>query len=105
LIGGIFVAGGIVGVFLLALAYRSRKSPIDAAFERFCAQIARHGLIRAQTEGPVDFLKRIERERPQDYANAKQVIDAYVAARYAPSAIDVSFRRRFIRLARRFRAL
>ncbi|MFO0217258.1 MAG: DUF3488 and DUF4129 domain-containing transglutaminase family protein [Burkholderiales bacterium] len=104
LIGGVFVAGGGMGLVLLALAYRNRKSPVDAAFERFCAQIARRGLVRAKTEGPVDFLKRIERERPQDYAEAKNVIDAYVAARYAPSASDVSFQRRFIQLARRFRS-
>ncbi|MFN8985888.1 MAG: DUF4129 domain-containing protein, partial [Burkholderiales bacterium] len=77
---------------------------VEAACERFCAQLARQGLIRAKTEGPVDFLKRIERERPQDYAEAKNVIDAYVAARYAPSASDVSFQRRFIQLARRFRS-
>ena len=104
LIGGVFVAGGGVGLVLLALAYRNRKSPVDVAFERFCAQLARQGLIRAKTEGPVDFLKRIERERPQDHAEAKKVIDAYVAARYAPTASEASSQRRFIQLARRFRS-
>jgi hypothetical protein len=103
LIGGVFVAGGGVGLFLLALAYRSRKSPLDAAFDRFCAQMARQGLTRAVTEGPVDFLKRIERERPQSYVQAKQVIDAYVAARYAPTEDLGGAQRQFIRLARRFR--
>ncbi|MCA2999796.1 MAG: DUF3488 domain-containing transglutaminase family protein [Rhodocyclaceae bacterium] len=104
LIGGVFVAGGGMGLVLLALAYRNRKSPVDEAFERFCAQIGRRGLIRAKSEGPIDFLKRIERQRPQDHEQAKNVIDAYIAARYAPSASDVSSRRRFIQLARRFRS-
>jgi hypothetical protein len=104
LIGGVFVAGGGMGLVLLALAYRNRKSAVDAAFERFCAQLARQGLTRANTEGPVDFLKRVERERPQDFAEAKNVIDAYVAARYAPTASDVSSQRRFIQLAKRFRS-
>jgi transglutaminase-like putative cysteine protease len=104
LIGGIFIAGGGVGLFLLALAYRSRKSPLDAAFDAFCAQMARQGLTRALTEGPVDFLKRIERERPQAYASAKQVIEAYIAARYAPADDLGAVQRQFIRLARRFRA-
>jgi hypothetical protein len=104
LIGGVFVAGGGMGLVLLALAYRNRKSAVDAAFERFCAQLARQGLTCANTEGPVDFLKRVERERPQDFAEAKNVIDAYGAARYAPTASDVSSQRRFIQLAKRFRS-
>jgi len=103
LIGGVFVTGGGVGMFLLARTYRSRKSPLDAAFDRFCAQMARRGLIRGLTEGPVDFLKRIEHEQPQAFSEAKRVIDAYVAARYAASADPVTAQRAFIRLARRFR--
>lgn len=104
LIGGVFVTGGGVGMFLLARTYRSRKSPLDAAFDRFCVLIARQGLERGLTEGPVDFLKRIEREIPQAYPKAKNVIDAYVAARYAPSADPITAQRTFIRLAKRFRA-
>lgn len=103
LIGGVFVTGGGVGMFLLARTYRNRKSPLDAAFERFCAQMARQGVARDLTEGPVDFLKRIERETPQAYPEAKDVIDAYVEARYAPSADPVTARRSFIRLAKRYR--
>jgi len=103
LIGGVFVTGGGVGMFLLARTYRSRKPPLDAAFERFCAQMARQGVARDVTEGPVDFLKRIERETPQAYPEAKDVIDAYVEARYAPSADPVAARRSFIRLAKRYR--
>jgi len=103
LIGGVFVTGGGVGMFLLARTYRNRKSPLDAAFERFCAQMARQGVARDLTEGPVDFLKRIERETPQAYPEAKDVIDAYVEARYAPSADPVAARRSFIRLAKRYR--
>jgi len=103
LIGGVFVTGGGVGMFLLARTYRNRKSPLDAAFERFCAQMARQGVARDVTEGPVDFLKRIERETPQAYPEAKDVIDAYIEARYAPSADPVAARRSFIRLAKRYR--
>ncbi len=103
LIGGVFVTGGGVGMFLLARTYRSRKSPLDAAFERFCTQMARQGVARGFAEGPVDFLRRIETERPQVYREAKVVIGAYVEARYAPSADPATAQRTFIRLAKRFR--
>ena len=103
LIGGVFVTGGGVGMFLLARTYRSRKSALDAAFDRFCAAMARHGVARGLAEGPVDFLHRIERDAPQAYPEAKNVIDAYIAARYAPSADPGTAQRTFITLAKRFR--
>ncbi len=105
LIGGIFLAGGGVGLFLLLLAYRSRKSPVEAAYDRFCEELAGRGLKRASTEGPVDFLHRIQRDRPTAYADAKNVVDAYVATRYAPTADHSASERRFIQLARSFRAI
>ena len=103
LIGGVFVTGGGVGMVLLARTYRSRKSALDAAFDRFCAAMARHGVVRGLAEGPVDFLHRIERDAPQAYPEAKNVIDAYIAARYAPSADPGTAQRTFITLAKRFR--
>ena len=103
LIGGVFVTGGGVGMVLLARTYRSRKSALDAAFDRFCAAMARHGVARGLAEGPVDFLHRIERDAPQAYPEAKNVIDAYIAARYAPSADPGTAQRTFITLAKRFR--
>ena len=99
---GVFASGGVAGLFILLSEYRNRKPPVVAAFEQFCAQMVRHGLIRAIHEGPHDFLARIERTRPQDFANAKQVIDAYVAARYAPASADAL--RQFLRMAKAFRA-
>ncbi|MBC7624167.1 MAG: hypothetical protein H7232_12345, partial [Aeromicrobium sp.] len=65
----------------------------------------RQGLARALTEGPIDFLNRIEHDRPQDYVEATKVIAAYVAARYAPTDNLGGAQRRFIQLARRFRAV
>ncbi len=104
LIGGVFIAGGGVGLILLARGYRNRKSPVDAAFEHFCAQMARQGLCRSASEGPVDFLKRVELARPAVSAKARAVIEAYVAARYSPAAAHLETRLTFVRLARQFRA-
>ncbi len=104
LIGGVFIAGGGVGLILLARGYRNRKSPVDAAFEHFCSQMARQGLCRSASEGPVDFLKRIEQQQPRLFSTATTVIEAYVAARYSLEAADKASHQRFIRLAKRFAA-
>ncbi len=101
LIAGVFTAGGLVGLLVLAQGYRNRKPPVVAAYDRFCTAMARVGLNRRPDEGPHDFLARIKRDRPTDAAQAQLVIDAYVATRYAPpssTALDT-----FLKAARRFR--
>ena len=103
LIGGVFVTGGGVGLLLLARTYRTRKSPVEAAYEHFCAQIARQGLHRQNNEGPLDFLARIEAQQPRTLDAARKVIEAYVTTRYSPMATDKATQRHFIQLARRFR--
>jgi protein-glutamine gamma-glutamyltransferase len=84
LIAGVFIVGGVVGAFVLAAGYRNRKSPTVEAFEAFCAQVARQGLTRLPHEGPLAFLSRIQVERPALHTEAKKVVDAYIATRYAP---------------------
>jgi protein-glutamine gamma-glutamyltransferase len=101
LIVGVFLAGGVVGLFVLALSMKNRKPPVVAAFERFCAQMARQGLVRQSHEGPQDFLNRIQRERPSAYRQAKIVIDAYIATRYAPATNDALAN--FLRAVKAFR--
>ncbi|MEI6737714.1 MAG: DUF3488 and transglutaminase-like domain-containing protein, partial [Pseudomonadota bacterium] len=101
LLVGVFLAGGLVGMLVLAQGYRKRKPPVVAAFERFCARTARAGLIRQPNEGPLDFLNHIQHERPDAYIEAKIVVEAYIAARYAPhspTAINL-----FLRAVRAYR--
>jgi len=81
----VLLAGGLAGAFLLLRVYRTRKEPVVAAYELFCAKLAKAGLTRAQYEGPIDFLNRIEHERPGLSAHARPVIAAYVALRYSPA--------------------
>lgn len=65
----------------------SRRRPREmdraqAAYERFCAHLARQGLSRAVAEGPLDYAQRIVRNAPQREVQVRAVVDAYVAARY-----------------------
>jgi protein-glutamine gamma-glutamyltransferase len=101
LIVGVFLAGGMVGLLVLAQGMRNRKPPVVAAFDRFCAQMARRGLIRRSHEGPMDFLNRIQADHPDVFPEAKTVIDAYIASRYAPAASGSLAR--FLKVARSFR--
>jgi transglutaminase-like putative cysteine protease len=106
LVVGIAVAGGGVGLVVLALAYRNRKPPVEAAFEAFCARIARQSatLARFPYEGPEDYRQRLSREAPALAAEADPVIRAYIQARYADNRDQQrEANRTFVRLARRYR--
>ncbi len=101
LIVGVFTAGGLVGMLVLAQGLRHRKPPVVAAYDRFCKQLARSGLTRQPDEGPLDFLSRIHEQRADAYPQAKAVIEAYIVARYAPpsaTALEI-----FIKSVRSFR--
>ncbi len=101
LIAGVFATGGLVGLLVLAQNRRQRKPPVVVAFDRFCAKLAKAGLARHSNEGPLDFLARIKIARPQDHTEAQTVIDAYIAARYAPHEPTAVVR--FLQSVRTFR--
>ena len=102
LVVGVFSAGGIVWAFLLLKIYRLRKEPAVAAYDRFCAKLSKAGLIRAPNEGPMDFLIRIERERPEIVTAARPVINAYIGVRYTPQTSPSAIAE-LVTLVRRFR--
>lgn len=101
---GVFITGSLAALFLVWQSYRTRKSPVVMAYERFCAKLARSGLPRAPHEGPQDYLTRIMRERPALGDDATAITEAYVALRYAPPASTDSTAAGLDALVRRFRA-
>ena len=107
LIVGVLVAGGGVGGFLMLRLYRTRKAPLAAAWDRLCEKLARAGFVRAPHEGPMALLARIEASNPALAAEARPVIERYVALRYdvpaAPAGAAAALRE-FIRLIRRLRS-
>ena len=104
LIVGVFSAGGGVGLMLLARTYRKRKDPVAAAYDRFCAKLAKAGISRAPHEGPMDLYIRVVREKPQVADAAQNVLQAYVNLRYAAPETAAA-RSAFLTLERRFRIL
>ena len=78
-----------VAVLLLATAlwmlWRTPQGPADpalAAYLRFCAKLARRGVVRAPQEGPADFAVRASRLRPDLAGPIGRVTRLYVALRY-----------------------
>ena len=89
-------------MLLLLKVYRKRKEPVVAAYDRFCAKLAKTGIHREPHEGPMDFLDRLTHERPAVAARARRVVEAYVALRYAQPASRTDLHV-FVAMVRRFR--
>ncbi|THB70820.1 MAG: DUF3488 domain-containing protein [Desulfovibrio sp.] len=82
LVGGIF--------FLRYWLWRPQPvlDPAQRAYSRFCAKLAKAGLVRPPHLGPRDFSLHIQEERPDVAPQAKEILDLYVAARYAGKDTD-----------------
>jgi transglutaminase-like putative cysteine protease len=78
------------GLWLAALAALALRRPrADAALRlwlRFCARLARAGLPRRPSEGPLDYARRVASERPDLSAGVSEIASLYAAVRYLPGA-------------------
>jgi hypothetical protein len=75
----------MLGLLALWLA-RRRKVPTDSTariYRRFCAKLARAGVARRASEGPLDFAARVVAARPQLREPVESITGMYVALRYA----------------------
>ena len=77
----------LCGVVLLALTgwmlyRRPRPDSEQRAWARFCAALARQGIVRADWEGPQVLAARTGREKPHLAALAQNGADAYAKLRY-----------------------
>ncbi|MBI5616532.1 MAG: DUF3488 domain-containing transglutaminase family protein [Gammaproteobacteria bacterium] len=92
------LAIGMAGLALFVL--RARTPPRDraaAAYARFCARLARAGLVRRPAEGPRDFATRVAAARADLAAEVGAITDLYVLLRYADAPLPI------VRLERRVR--
>lgn len=98
--GGIAVALTLLS-FLLARELRFHsEDPVQRAYQRFCRRLERRGLKRLAHEGPLDFLARIERARPDLAGECERIARLYIDLRYASVARQAALRE----LLRRVRA-
>jgi hypothetical protein len=81
-----FLVGGAISLGMLVRDRPPRREASLAAWNRFCAKLAAAGLARAPSEGPLDFLQRVQSARPRLAESAEDITRRYVEARYGPGA-------------------
>lgn len=80
------VAAGVVLVALTALTLHRLRSdqtdPVQRAWRAFCRKLARVGIERAQSEGPLAYSQRVCALRPALADAVQDIAGRYVALRY-----------------------
>jgi protein-glutamine gamma-glutamyltransferase len=106
-LGGL-LAGGVIAFlgflsFMLARELRfHERDPVQRAYARFCRRLERRGLRRAAHEGPLDFLARVARERPDFRHECEPIAHLYARLRYGADA-PASATQELLRRVRAFR--
>ena len=78
---------------------RTTRDPVSSAYLRFLRRLARHGVSKVASEGPVDFAKRAVQQLPALTEPITEISRVYVAARYG-IALPPGAARRIRRLTR-----
>ncbi len=105
-LAGLLGVGLVVALALLSLMLARElrfhdRDPVQRAYARFCRRLERRGLVRASHEGPLDFLARIARVRPDLATECEPIADLYVRLRYAGDIAEPTLQE-FVRRVRAF---
>jgi len=83
------------------------RDPLERQWRRFCRLMARHGLARAPSEGPLDYGQRVMRRFPQASGEIEALFRPYLQARYGgdptADAAAAAMRQALRQLRRRLR--
>lgn len=90
-----------IAAWILWRAPRRTGDPVLAAYEKFCAKLARRGIVRAPDEGPADFSARAMGLRPDLARQIGRITRLYVNLRYGRHHAWLPHLRRAVR---RFKA-
>ena len=71
----------LAGVLLFKLRAQS-NDPAQRSWRRFCRKLARRGMARHQSEGPVDYARRIALDLPRHAGDISAISNLYVRLRY-----------------------
>jgi len=88
-------------VALWLLRGMRREDAVQRAWLRFCDKLARKGLMRSRTEGPLDYSARVAQRLPASEPAVRAIASLYVELRYGP-AIDGESLARLRQLVRIF---
>ncbi|MCW5622962.1 MAG: DUF3488 domain-containing transglutaminase family protein, partial [Burkholderiales bacterium] len=81
---------GMVALLNLSDLRPRQHDPVQRAYRRFCAKLARIGCVRQPHEGPIDFAQRVARLHPPLAEPVQHITDVYVRLRYAAPAASTA---------------
>lgn len=83
MIGGgvLMVIGGLLSL-LIRLRNRVAQDPVVRLYQMFCATLATLGIVKLDTEGPLDFSKRAISLYPEAAPAIKSITQIYISLRY-----------------------
>ena len=94
----------LLGTAMLTLRPRLARTPLERAWDLFCARLARIGLERARHETPAQYLRRLEQALPADAAaSARLIVTTYERLRYGGEESGRQAARRLRQQVRAFR--
>ncbi|WP_271407836.1 transglutaminase TgpA family protein [Pseudomonas sp. Q1-7] len=82
LVGAAGLLMAVLALFLFA-PWKRERDPQLRQFQVFERLLARHGVVRAQGEGPRTFAERASRELPRQAVHIRAFLAAFEAGRYA----------------------
>ena len=86
------IALALVTAALAMLLWRTSRplrDPVSAAYEAFCAKLARIGLARGPTEAPLAYAERVVRMRGDLTNEVRAITKLYGQLRYGHAQLDV----------------
>ena len=102
---GLLLVGCILVLTMILVGWMMRRRPagdaLDLAWQRFCRKLARAGVARLPSEGPLDYAERVARALPEHATRARCIASRYARLRYGPGGPDVAAQTR--ELARNIR--
>ena len=78
----------VVAAVMLWRLRAQRPDPLAAAYARFCAKLARRGLARLPSEGPLDFSHRAGAARPDLRERIDAISALYMRLRYGTASTE-----------------
>lgn len=78
------IAALLLGIALWMLWHAPRRGtdPVQAAYQTYCARLARRGIAKPAHEGPADFALRAVRQRPDLAPQIERITQLYIHLRY-----------------------
>ena len=85
-------------VYLLWVLPRpSRLNPVERAYRKFCRRLAKLGVTKNASEGPLDYAHRASKSLPEKQSIIAKVTDNYILWRYGEVPMEPALIRQYLK--------